>query len=65
MYARCVNARALVFPLCVMASDDPPSVLPTVDDMREAVTERFGLIPCTWQLEAALTQAHSLGKETC
>ena len=39
-----------------MASDDPPYVLPTVDEMREAVSERFGLIPCTWQLEAALTQ---------
>jgi hypothetical protein len=54
-----VSARSLkldVFPPCVMASDDPPSVLPSIDELREAVNERFGVLPCTWQLEAALTQ---------
>jgi superfamily II DNA helicase RecQ len=39
-----------------MASHDSPSVLPSLDEMREAVNERFGFTPCTWQLQAALAQ---------
>jgi superfamily II DNA helicase RecQ len=30
--------------------------LPSLNAMREAVKERFGFFPCTWQLKAALTQ---------
>ena len=52
----CQCEQLEVYPPCVMASDDPPSVLPSVDEMRGAVNERFGVLPCTWQLEAALTQ---------
>ena len=30
--------------------------LPSLDEMRETIKERFGFYPCTWQLKAALTQ---------
>jgi superfamily II DNA helicase RecQ len=39
-----------------MALSDPSDALPSLDEMREAVNARFGCSPCTWQLEAALTQ---------
>ncbi|KAH9017416.1 hypothetical protein EDB85DRAFT_2076099 [Lactarius pseudohatsudake] len=31
-------------------------VLLSLDDMQEAANQHFGFVPCTWQLEAALTQ---------
>ncbi|KAH9015960.1 hypothetical protein EDB83DRAFT_2198819, partial [Lactarius deliciosus] len=30
--------------------------IPSLDDMREAVKDRFSFSLCTWQLKAALTQ---------
>jgi superfamily II DNA helicase RecQ len=30
--------------------------LPSLDEMRETIKERFGFYPCTWQLKAASTQ---------
>src|SRR6266702_5715093 len=39
-----------------MTPHDSHSVLPSFDEMREAVNEYFGFIPCTGQLEATLTQ---------
>ncbi len=32
------------------------SDLPSLDEMRAVVKDRFGFFPCTWQLKAALTQ---------
>jgi superfamily II DNA helicase RecQ len=50
------ESNLCVFCLYVMASPDPTADLPSLDEMREAVKERFGFFPCTWQLNAALTQ---------
>ena len=48
------TGRGLRF--CAMSLSDPRNALPSLDEMREAVNARFGCRPCTWQLEAALTQ---------
>jgi ATP-dependent helicase YprA (DUF1998 family) len=39
-----------------MTSPDPSVGPPSLNEMREAVKERFGFFPCTWQLKAASTQ---------
>ena len=63
----CIVARVCqceqleVYPPCMMASDDPPSVLLSsvllsVDEMQGTVNKCFGVLPYTWRLEAALTQ---------
>ncbi|KAH9031300.1 hypothetical protein EDB84DRAFT_1438923 [Lactarius hengduanensis] len=43
-----------------MASLDSAVDLPSLNDMRDAVKNRFGFFPCTWQLEAALTQLRQM-----
>ncbi|KAH9179242.1 hypothetical protein EDB89DRAFT_787328 [Lactarius sanguifluus] len=39
-----------------MTSLDSVVDLPSLNDLRDAIKNRFGFFPCTWQLEAALTQ---------
>ena len=53
----CVNAcKAPLVYSASMASLDSTAGLPSLDEMREAVKERFGFFPCTWQLKVALMQ---------
>jgi superfamily II DNA helicase RecQ len=40
----------------MMALHNSTSDLPSLANVRETVNKRFGFTPCTWQLEAALTQ---------